>query len=300
MFIICIGLLSVLMVIPYGAFQVSKARNAEYISNMLAAGAEDLQIGGWNEIVTEKPGVGKADFGKTTTANIHIFDPFVDHGSDVPFKKEDATSFQENMRGKDDLNYILKEQERTEMRPEGSSGKYTYFVTIKPREVTSRKFPGFDANFNIIPCEEITAIKYTTDLLGCYLRVDTDRAFAAVIDTAKTQYYAKAARFRIIGEGKIDFGTTKYVFLTWTDPKIWTTDYSHPDSSIDKQTVTLNCGEWCKIVSAGSKDGATQDITLLTNDLIAFKNSGLVKDLPDSGVQIFVFPGVMYHKRIFD
>jgi type II secretory pathway pseudopilin PulG len=43
-FVVSIGLLGVLAVIPFGAFQVSKAQHAEYASNMLANAAEEIYI----------------------------------------------------------------------------------------------------------------------------------------------------------------------------------------------------------------------------------------------------------------
>ena len=43
-FVVSIGLLGVLAVIPFGAFQVSKAQHAEYASNMLANAAEEILI----------------------------------------------------------------------------------------------------------------------------------------------------------------------------------------------------------------------------------------------------------------
>ena len=43
-FVVSIGLLGVLAVIPFGAFQVSKAQHAEYASNMLANAAEEIFI----------------------------------------------------------------------------------------------------------------------------------------------------------------------------------------------------------------------------------------------------------------
>jgi len=43
-FVVSIGLLGVLAVIPFGAFQASKARHAEYASNMLANAAEEVAL----------------------------------------------------------------------------------------------------------------------------------------------------------------------------------------------------------------------------------------------------------------
>ncbi|MDR2642021.1 MAG: prepilin-type N-terminal cleavage/methylation domain-containing protein [Planctomycetaceae bacterium] len=306
MFIICIGLLSVLMVIPYGAYQVSKARNAEYISNMLAAGAEDLQIAGWNEIVTKKEGVGKADFGNSTTAKIHILDPFVTYNLDNDiFETLENTNFKEAMSGKDDILYILKEDARTEITDNRGSGQYSYFVTIKPKQFVSRKFIGLTNNFDLTQYETITAIEFTTDLLGCYQRVDTGdtddpgKPFEVIPESA--EYYLKAAKFTIDNtindnKTKINFSNTKYVFLTWTtiaqtsskDPRLNTT-----------QRVIMRRGEWCKIVSANNNNGK-QDIIVLSNDVASIKNSRLAENLPDNNVRIFVFPGVMYHKRIYD
>ncbi len=45
-FVISIGLLGVLAVIPFGIFQVSKARDAEHTANMLAAAEADIKITG--------------------------------------------------------------------------------------------------------------------------------------------------------------------------------------------------------------------------------------------------------------
>jgi type II secretory pathway pseudopilin PulG len=44
-FVMSIGLLGVLAVIPFGAFQVSKAQHAEYAANMLANAAEEIFLG---------------------------------------------------------------------------------------------------------------------------------------------------------------------------------------------------------------------------------------------------------------
>ncbi|MDR1485130.1 MAG: hypothetical protein LBT09_09945 [Planctomycetaceae bacterium] len=302
MFIICIGLLSVLMVIPYGAFQVAKARNAEYISNMLAAGAEELQIARWDSVVTEREGTGKGDFGQNTTAQIHIIDPFVTHSLSGVFTTESAPN-RERMTGTDDLNFILKEGRRTEIKFSdannrvASSGQYTYFVTIKPRDVKS-EIVGIDSNFE--PYEAITEIRFTTDLLGCYQRVGTDTAFE--VTPTSSQYYHRAAKFTIPADS-VDFATTKYVFITWEST--WTAAYNHPDLNT-RQHVMMNRGEWCKIVSASNNANGSQDIIVLSNDVVSVRNSQRAENLPDSDapvpvtVQIFVFPGVMYHKRIYD
>jgi hypothetical protein len=54
MFVICIGLLGVLAVIPYGAYQTAKAKNAENTSWVLANAEKDLQTMGLAQMHTWK------------------------------------------------------------------------------------------------------------------------------------------------------------------------------------------------------------------------------------------------------
>ncbi|MDR2345855.1 MAG: type II secretion system GspH family protein [Planctomycetaceae bacterium] len=301
MFIICIGLLSILMVIPYGTFQVSKTLNAEYISNMLAAGAEDLQIGNWDKNITDTAGVGKPPFepdpvSGTITTNIYIVDPFVSHNDFGLFTRRpnilpNLRDSQDKMRGKDDIEYVLSENQRTYIdNGNEGSGKYSYFITIKPREVrSSPRYNEAEDRYE----EAIDEITYTTDLLGCYQRVDTDTAFE--VHPTSPQYYAYAAKFTIpSAENKLDFSTTKYVFITWV------TNWPDPPSA-ESQSVTMNRGEWCRVVSAVIKNDNTQDIIVISNDFASVRNNEGSENLPETGnIRIFIFPGVLYHKRIFD
>jgi hypothetical protein len=273
MFIICIGLLGVLMVIPYGAFQVAKARNAEYISNMLDAGAADLKITGIVKDV-EDDRIPIANITNTTPVPIKIIDPFVTHPNATISGIFDAITISggtEMLRGKDDLNYVLKEGGRTEIKNingHENIGQYSYFVTMKPKTVT----PDGDGTNAIIT--------YTTDLLGCYKRIDDD--VASALTPGSPQYYSKAARFTI-PSGTLDFSTTKYVFITWR-----VTTEAYPKIH----------GEWCRVVNAGTNNSGNQEITVLANEFATERNADV--DLTGSGHQIFIFPGVMYHKRIYD
>ncbi|MDR2168683.1 MAG: hypothetical protein LBP59_00900 [Planctomycetaceae bacterium] len=291
MFIICIGLLSVLMVIPYGAFQVAKARNAEFISNMLAAGVEDLQINEWDKNITEMEGIGKPPYPASYTVpgnpfdnqdsdiEIYIIDPFVPHPLVPPsppppshvlsgldeniFVLNPIAVSEEMMIGKDDIHYILKENERTEIRDPRGSKQYSYFITTQAREF-------------------ITAsgkITFTTDLLGCYKRVNSDMAFTIL--SPPSTLYTKAARFTIPSTNphdgsEIDFSATKYVFITWSEPPV--------------AGVTLNRGEWCKIVNVSKNEAAnTFDIIVLL--------SGNAEEIGGFS-QVIIFPGVQYHKQL--
>jgi type II secretory pathway pseudopilin PulG len=316
MFIICIGLLSVLMVIPYGAFQVTQARNAEYISNMLAAGAEDLKITGWDKEITNQAGVGIAPFlpstsgdpstnGKPITIGVHIIDPFVINFPpsnidyiDIQAVKNDPIR-KEMMTGSDDLKYKLHENARTEITPADpskpqsptSSGQYTYFITIKPQEIFSNEFVD---NGNTM--KEFTSVKFTTDLLGCYQRVEP--CFKLELDDKPDSqtFYFRAAKFTVKGNDRLDFSTTKYVFVTW---KFTTPDppanYPEPDTRI-----ILRRGEWCKVVSVGNNKDDNQVITVIANDVVSIKNNAEELNQNMEALEIFVFPGVMYHKRIYD
>jgi prepilin-type N-terminal cleavage/methylation domain-containing protein len=271
MFIICIGLLSVLMVIPYGAVQVSKVRNAEYISSMLAAGVEDLKITEWDKNI--KDSTGKKITESTNAAadaNVYIIDPFVAHSVSSPFvqcflgKEADAATagipyyldvlnLDQMMTNKNDLDYLLKEDARTEIQSTSHLRQYTYFITIKPKQ----------------PVAAGAVIPFTTDILGCYQRVDE---FFKLILSLPPQYYLQSAKFTVDSSVRcLDFSTTKYVFVTWID-------------GTDKYY------EWCKIVSVLENNNGKQEIVVLMSNASGMNSA--------SNIHIFVFPGVLYHKQM--
>jgi hypothetical protein len=300
MFIICIGLLSVLMVIPYGAFQVSKARNAEYISNMLAAGAEDLQITG---IVTDIISSNKFDnfdiedissSQSPFVVPVFVIDPIVRHGNlgvFVPVQLG-VPEYDNLMFGKDDVEYVLRDDARTRLQNADGSQQYSYFVTIKPREVI------YNSETDKV------SVKFNTDLLGCYRRAKKDEGYSGYAgdavfgvspDASKTQFYSKAAKLRIhtTSEVRLDFSTTRYVFITWT--RVW------PPEPEPGKKMTMNCGEWCKVVSVSEVEGEqAQDIVVLANEFVSEKNINVSENLSVEAARVFIFPGVMYHKRIYD
>jgi hypothetical protein len=310
MFIVSIGLLGILMVIPYGAFQVSKARNAEYISNMLAAGAQDIKITEWDKLDRYKDTGGTAlPLVDNENIRIYVVDPFVDHTQDSNdvFKEGalDAASDdvdlpifvqeeylgpgadvkkeakKEKMRGKDDIKYTLQENSRTVINDVRGNPDYSYFFTIKPKKILPD-----DAS-------TITGIEFTTDLLGCYKRIDMDRAFQLDIDKSRSAFYLRAAKLTVTGDAErfFDFSSTRYVFITWREHVTRTSPH-----------VYLKRGEWCRVVGVG-KGAANyeQVIMVLANDVASIKSSLQGENLEGIGgtARVFVFPGVLYHKRIY-
>jgi hypothetical protein len=310
MFIICIGLLSVLMVIPYGAFQVAQARNAEYISNMLDAGAEDLQITDWDKKITNQEGIGFPFFNAADDTDdnrdkigIYLIDPFttnpssiisgifIDKTSNLNIPQE---IHQEMMTSGDDLQYKLHENARTEITPADpskpqsptSSGQYTYFITIKPKEVLGNEITTGSGTY-----KDITSIKFTTDLLGCYQR---EECFELVPVSGSWKSYIRAAEFKVTGNNRLDFSTTKYVLVTYIETE------NTIDSHSDLIQLKLRRGEWCKVVNVSNNNADDQQvITIVSNDVASVKNN-TAGALSNAGMRIIVFPGVMYHKRIYD
>ena len=133
-FVVSIGLLGVLAVIPFGAYQVSKAQHAEYASNMLANAAEEILIRNmahptsWQTV----PATATLDCTKfiwfepqeLLVSPLHIF-----HVLD--------TRWQETMRGQDDLVFTPHDDKRPDFSGQAnkiqSSGKYTWFFTYIPQ-----------------------------------------------------------------------------------------------------------------------------------------------------------------------
>lgn len=210
-FVVSIGLLGVLAVIPFGAFQVSKAQHAEYAANMLANAAEEIVIremaksDSWN--TTPLPPLDGTKFiwvepGKTVVIN---------HIAYVSEQK-----WLELMRGQDDLVYKTYDDKRPDFIDQNgeikiqSSGKYTWFFTYLPLE------------------HEDTV---TVDVLACYNRVSSDDV--QVQPSQFTASYGGGGTFTFAGMNHLTerLADTKYVFVTWetgTPPELG--------------------GAWCKIV----------------------------------------------------
>jgi hypothetical protein len=224
---------------------------------------------------------------------VFVIDPLVRHdnlGVFIPVQLE-VPEYENLMFGKDDVEYVLRDDARTRLQNADGSQQYSYFVTIKPREV----------NYNSET--EKVSIKFNTDLLGCYRRAKKDEGygvdkgdvvFGVELDTSESKFYSKAAKLRIktTSDVRLDFSTTRYVFITWT--RVW------PESGSGKK-MTMNCGEWCKVVSVSEVDGEqAQDIVVLANEFVSERNINVSENLSVDAARVFIFPGVMYHKRIYD
>lgn len=196
-FVVSIGLLGILAVIPYGAFQMSKAHHAEYAANLLANAAEEIQV---RNMIQGTPQVSSFVWFEPRgqkVATEHIF-----------FASDDQ--WKEIMRGQDDIDDTSRRKKRPDASEEKSavsSGKYTWFFTFRPPTDSKKK----------------TA---AVDVLACYNRVPGDDAFFSL----------PAGSFSVSrGGGTIALpdaqymellSQTKYVFVTWgeanqTEGGVW-------------------------------------------------------------------------------
>ena len=163
-FVVSIGLLGVLAVIPFGAFQMSKAYHAGYASNMLANAAEEIII---RKMAKPKLwGIEDVDVGSgIVLKNMPASPPEYP----APYLALNCTKFlwyelndvsdppnhifsvstwvpanwtDETMRGQDDLLYTTYGDKRPDFDGQNkkiqSSGKYTWFFTYLP--LPTRKY----------------------------------------------------------------------------------------------------------------------------------------------------------------
>jgi len=217
LFVVSIGLLGVLAVIPFGAIQVSKAQHAEYASNMLANATA--------EVVIRNMGIESWD--KVTYKKFIWCEPYPifdspTHIVHVP-RVEDRDDWKDLMRGQDDLAYNTYDDKRPEFKfwKDGkplSSGKYTWFFTYLLKE------------------GEDTVI---VDVLACRNRVQSDDL---QVHVPKESFAAahRGGTFTFSNGNNIveRLAQTKYVFVTW------------------QEGSTLN-GAWCKIVVLDKDERST-------------------------------------------
>jgi len=281
-FVLSVGLLGVLAVIPFGAFQVSQARHAEYASNMLANAAEEIFIRKmaapmeWTAVdATEVWSNGIPIFDRVMeTLNctkfiwyepFEVFDPDLHIFCVSTFIT--AKHWDEVMRGYDDLNYEFDGGDRPVLRfkngkPIGS-GKYTWFFTYLP-EIDS----AFIGDKNAVPLAEVEP-KVVADILACYNRVATDdRQVAPSSFTASRG----GGTFTLPNAEHLELLTqTKYVFVTWGP------------------AIEVEGGAWCKIVFVDKSNPAIPKV-VVTGDLEGIGNN----------IQMYIPSGVLYHKRVKD
>jgi Tfp pilus assembly protein PilV len=240
-FVVSIGLLGVLAVIPFGAFQVSKARDAEYASNMLANAVE--------EIVIKKMAIPSA-WGETSWdewndtefvwcepyEEIHSFTHIHHICSPTSVEK-----WLEIMRGQDDLVYTSYADKRPDFAGQNdeikSSGKYTWFFTFLPQT-------GED--------------KADVDVLACYNRVPSDDMQAKPTDISLSP---GGSRFAFSGPNANRLterlSETKHVFVTW---------------ETDAAAGQVEGGTWCRIVFL-DKSVSMKPQVVVTGNLRNAKNN---------------------------
>jgi len=285
-FVVSIGLLGVLAVIPFGAFQVSKARHAEYASNMLANAAEEIFIRemakpeswGISEVLTSAgtPVFQKQNLPENPTLNCTKFlwiEPrtMIDPAQHIfcigaTFEPEE---WQEWMRGQDDLDYTTYKDKRPDFAgQEGkiqSSGKYTWFFTFLPETET-------DTNpKTAVPLTEITS-PVAVDVLACYNRVPSDDR---QVEPSAFSPSRGGGTFTLPASYGELLSQTKYVFVTW------------------EKTAELD-GTWCKIVFLNKSEPPNPpELTMIV--------TGGLPNLNESNYsnrQVYIPSGVLYHKQL--
>ncbi|MDR3234488.1 MAG: prepilin-type N-terminal cleavage/methylation domain-containing protein [Planctomycetaceae bacterium] len=279
-FIIGIGLLGVLAVIPFGAYQVSKAEQAKYTANALANAAETLKIRGlanpahWGLTVLSSGGttVYDKDTVKLNCSKLLWVEPYrmndpASHifrigGLFMPQNDENDGKgcWKEWMRGQDDLEYEIDE---TANRPvykkdkDGnikSTGRYAWFFTYQPKAAGTVEDGLSDY--------ETTA---DVDILGCCNRIQGNDEQVAVSDFAPS---LNGGVLKLNADKTEELSQTKYILVTW--------DGTSPDVPPGSA--------WCKVLFAKEKDVM---VTGALNNFDAAANR-----------QAYIVNGVLYHKRV--
>ncbi len=293
-FVIGVGLLGVLAVIPFGAFQVGKANNADYAANMLREAVNEILVRElakpekWNDGATVN---SNFDTDKVYTYNtstgaktlncqpIVMVDPF-DVGTTNPTNIYKVgrmlarpAAWQETMRGQDDLSYTIPEDKRTVLTTSAamkyvSSGKYTWFFTFKPDGLGSAT-----AALNSVPPASI-------DVLACFNRTAGDAVKERTVNISGWASRLSGAQLTLNGTASaLAVENTKWIFVTW-----------------ETSSTTVD-GCWCKIVSRSHYDTSSSE-----------RQVTVIGDLP-STVHItganypktpraFIVDGVLDHARI--
>jgi type II secretory pathway pseudopilin PulG len=279
-FVIGIGLLGVMAVIPFGAYQVSKAEQAKYTANMLANAAETLKIRGlahpanWGIIdalsSAETP-IYPATDKKLNCSKILWIEPYkmtdpAEHIFRIGalFSPQDGTdNWKEWMRGQDDLGYKIDE---TTNRPAvkkvnngiieyldlKSTGRYTWFFTYQPKATESNYISGLTDKY------EATV---GVDILGCYNRIPGDDQQVEVTDFTPT---LNGGVLTLKDDKAEELSQTKYILVTW--------DGTPPGSA------------WCKVLFAKEKN------VMVTGALANFDSA--------TNRQVYITNGVLYHKQV--
>ena len=317
-FVISIGLLGVLAVIPFGAFQVSQGRNAEHVSNMLAAAGQDVKIMDLGNVErwvvpTGSPDIDyeiKSDANSITVyrrddgssierlncERFYMIDPFDTSQSD-PFNLNSLNRFfkiganldndhvwREIMTGQDDLIYTVHKNKRTDFGGQNSvvasSGRYTWFMTFAP--------PNSDNGTNIRSgLIDVANLKktVTVDLLGCYNRVPGDSTSEREVTIASTGYAQTLNGAQITLQGtleELDLSKTKYILIVLDNGSSNNDEFPYD-------------GLWCKVVYAPKEfnQGTANQKTIVVSNV----NNRLPGSLPTNRKAVII-DGILYHKQV--
>ena len=321
-FVISIGLLGVLAVIPFGIFQVSKARDAEHTANMLAAAVQDVQIMELTKI--EKwvvPMTSPANFTITSNDSIKIYerndnpsptierldcrafymvDPFDDSASPsdrlykIGYNFTNPEIWREIMRGQDDLVFTTHRArlsraitQRTDFSAQGnravSSGKYTWFMTFKPPD-------GKDNTVDLITGDSTPpGLTDISNLINGNISVDLLGCYNRVSDST-------TEREVTISTGSGEYMKTAQgamVTLSGTQEELDLSKTKYIFVTWERGAGTDKFqyeGYWCKIayapknVNNGKKTVVLINSTLSTKTLVASDNP-----------QALIIDGIIYH-----
>ena len=214
-FVLSIGLFGVLAVIPFGAFQISKAQHAEYASNMLANAVEEVYI----REMAKPAGWGATPWNDAEFVWVEPRMPVIAEQPQHIFRIDESFNpdgyWTELMRGQDDLDYTVRDHQRPELKFKEennkplSSGRYTWFFTFLPESGED------DAD---------------VDVLACYNRVPEDDRQVSISSDSFTRSRS-GGTFTLPNANHLELLTqTKYVFVTWGPP------------------TQVAGGVWCRIV----------------------------------------------------
>ncbi|GHT40584.1 hypothetical protein FACS189443_1140 [Planctomycetales bacterium] len=292
-FIIGIGLLGVLAIIPFGAYQVSKANNAEYAANMLANAAGEIKI----RKLAYPTEWGDAKYKlNDSEENKSIKDENnkIDCTKIVLLSEATQTDkgWEEIFRGQDDYEYKIDETTNQpdltvtvngEKKIRKSTGRYTWFFTYRLYEALDAATladPTTTNNFKNVELAHLSQ-KVNVDILGCYNRVSADdltpldAKFQPALNSGMLTLKLNPTdppKATVLDR----LAQTKYVLATWDD------------------TPKPRNGAWCKILFVDKNvpndaDGSPRINIIVSGDAIV-----------DNDVKVRILHGILYHKQVPD
>ena len=275
-FVIGIGLVGALAVIPFGAFQVSKANHADYCANMLRTAGAEIRVRNMANPLIWNSGVDDP----LNCSLFIMFDPFAGAGNiDNPptmCRAALPVVWQEVMRGQDDLMYTLEETDsRPTWTPSGSatpfsSGKYSWFFTFKPEPLDT-----WGGGLSSVP-KNFVRPRVSVDVLACYNRSPGDPQKEQIVPIQTTSWNSLLSGATVTLDSwppGLTLDGTKYIFVTWE---------MSAGSPVE--------GSWCRIVS--------RRFDLVTGNPTVTLVGPLPPTPPMGSAQAFIVDGVLYHTRI--